>query len=202
MENIALKRFSQIVYEYCGLNYVDNLSSLDMKMQNRLKQLNMNQYWEYIRYVENTPAEWTQIVELLTINETYFFREDKQFQVLKQEIMPQFATKDSMRIWSAACSTGDEPYSIAMMLQPFMTDQHDIQILGTDINHRVLEVAKKAAYNKSSLSFRRIPKQWITTYFDETDTHYVVKDAIKRSVGSYNNVPFIVVSIKSLPFII
>lgn len=182
MENIALKRFAQIVYDYCGLNYVDNLPSLNMKMQNRFRQLEMKTYWEYIRYVENEPVEWFNIVELLTINETYFFREDKQLKVLQQEIMPKLKNNASINIWSAACSTGDEPYSIAMMLQSFIQNEHDIRILGTDINRRVLEVAKKGAYNKNSLSFRRIPKEWIKTYFDETDHQYIIKESLKRSV--------------------
>lgn len=184
MENLGLMQFGQLVYNYCGLNYLKNLSSLDTKMKKRLKQLNLINYWEYIGFIEKNKNEWVQIIELLTINETYFYREDKQLTVLQNKIAPQLLRNSDtpLTIWSAGCSTGDEPYSIAILLHDQIKMRNKIHILGTDINQRVLEVAKNGAYNKNSLSFRRIPETWISTYFNETDSQYIVKEIIRQNV--------------------
>ncbi|MDZ5474109.1 protein-glutamate O-methyltransferase CheR [Bacillus sp. 31A1R] len=176
MDNISLKQLSQIVYYYCGLNYVNNLSSLEVKISKRLQDLNLS-IWEYIRLLEESKSEWDQLVELLTINETYFYREEKQLTVLRDYILPQH--HQPLKIWSAACSTGEEPYSLAIVLS-----QSDVkgQVTGTDINKRVLEAASNGVYNKRSLSFRRIPPQWLSTYFDESENEYSVKESIKELV--------------------
>lgn len=180
MQTTEIKLFAQLVYDYCGLHYINKLPSLALKMQKRLQQLNMT-YWEYMRYVQQHEEEWTTIIDLLTINETYFFREDKQFTVLQQHIAPTLLQRQgNLSIWCAACSTGDEPYSIAMMLQQKSKGQ--INILGTDINARVLQIAKNGTYNKNSLSFRRIPSHFIPTYFDDYGSTYVVKPHIRNMV--------------------
>lgn len=185
MENIALIQFGQLVYNYCGLNYLKNLSSLDIKMKKRLQQLEFVNYWDYMRFVEKNESEWVQIIELLTINETYFYREDKQLTVLQNKIAPHLLSNSgsALTIWSAGCSTGDEPYSIAIMLNDQIKKGRKVHILGTDINERVLGIAKNAAYSKRSLSFRRIPEKWISSYFNETDSQYIVKDAIRQNVA-------------------
>lgn len=185
MGNLSLNAFGQFVYDYCGLNYLKNVGSLELKTKKRLQQLGITNYWEYMRYVDKHQEEWTTIVELLTINETYFYREDKQLTVLQQEVVPQLLEKQHgpLKIWSAACSTGDEPYSIAMMLHHYIQEPNKkIDILATDINERVLKIAKKGAYSKSSLSFRRIPEQWVKTYFKDTPSHYVVNAEIRGAV--------------------
>lgn len=128
MENIALIQFGQLVYNYCGLNYLKNLSSLDIKMKKRLQQLKLMNYWDYMRFVEKNESEWVQIIELLTINETFFYREDKQLTVLQNKIAPQLLSHSDapLTIWSAGCSTGDEPYSLAIMLNDQIKSKPEI----------------------------------------------------------------------------
>ena len=187
MENIALNQLGKLVYDYCGLNYLNNLSSLEMKISRRLSELNMNNVWSYIHYLEEEEAEWEHLVELLTINETYFFREDKQLAVFQHTILPQLkalSTAQPVKIWSAACSTGEEPYSLAMTAMDSGICQTDeVEIIGTDINKRVLRIAKNGTYSKKSLSFRRIPQNWLQQYFSDTATDYKIIEPIQNMVS-------------------
>ena len=187
MENLTLNQLGQLVYDYCGLNYLSNLSSLEMKTQRRLKELHINSLRNYIRYLEENPIEWDHLIEVLTINETYFYREDKQLSIYKEVILPQLMESSSdkpVQIWSAACSTGEEPYSLAIMTaESSKYTSYDVNIVGTDINKKVLGIARKASYSKRSLSFRRIPERWLQEYFDETPLCYEVKESIKEMVN-------------------
>lgn len=180
MENLAWQQFAKLVYDYCGLDYRKNLDALAMKLAKRLKKLQMPTIWRYINYLKSHPDEWGQVVELLTINETYFYREDKQLKVYQQHILP--ALKGPINVWSAACSTGEEPYSLAIMSKLAGRDAKNVHITATDINHRVLQVAKCGAYGKKYLSFRRIPPAWLASYFIEGDNHYHVDPSLQKMV--------------------
>lgn len=184
MEELALNQLAKIVYDYCGLNYLNNLSSLKMKICKHLQELNIQSVWGYIRFLEENPSEWEYFIELLTVNETYFYREDKQLYVFQNKILQELISSNRpVKIWSAGCSTGEEPYSLAMLTVDSNIEENKIQIIGTDINQRVLRVAKSGIYSKNSLSFRRIPPHWLQTYFHETSTDYEVKDHIKNMVS-------------------
>lgn len=184
MENFALSQFGQLVYQFCGLNYLQNLPSLQTKIAKRLQELNMS-LWNYLQFIENTPKEWDIIVELLTINETYFYREDKQLSVFKETALPTLANEERpIKIWSAACSTGEEPYSLAMTsLDSQEIPLQQISIVATDINKRVLQIANNGRYSKKSLSFRRIPQRWLKEYFIENEEDFTVADHIKERVS-------------------
>lgn len=181
MSDYVYQQLSQLVYDYCGLDYTKNLPSLESKIKMRLKELNQS-VWGYINILKNDLKEWDILIEMLTINETYFFREDKQLFVLQNEIIPSFiGNNEPLRIWSAACSTGEEPYSIAMIVHD-ANSALKVEITATDINKKVLAIAQKGQYKKSSLSFRRIPEQWLKKYFCESEQQYQVKESICEMV--------------------
>lgn len=186
MDAFALKHLSQLVYQYCGLNYQKNLPSLAMKVSVRIEQLSLS-LWGYIQILEKDRNEWDKLTELLTINETYFFREDKQLTFFKKNMLPNFrnvSQHQPLRIWSAACSTGEEPYSLAMLiLDSGLFKPNEVRIIGTDINKKVLSTAKKGIYSKRSLSFRRIPQEWLGKYFVETEQDYQISDMVKSMVS-------------------
>lgn len=181
MSEYVYQQLGQMVYDYCGLDYTENLVSLEAKVKARLKELDQS-VWNYMNTLKQDAKEWDVLVEILTINETYFFREEKQLLVFSQEVIPSYTNHlRPLRVWSAACSTGEEPYSIAMVAHDASTTI-DIEITATDINKRVLDIAKKGQYKKQSLSFRRIPEQWLTKYFDEQPQDYQVKPFIHQMV--------------------
>ncbi|MFV8829055.1 CheR family methyltransferase [Alkalihalobacterium sp. APHAB7] len=184
MNQFSIKHFSQLVYQKCGLNYLNNLVALENKIMKRIHELQLNSLWEYCRYLEELPAEWDRAVEILTINETYFYREENQLVELKNVVLPLIKQNGGkVRIWSAACSTGEEPYTLAMMIKEtglFRPDE--FEIVATDINKRVIGVAKNGFYNKASLSFRRIPDELLKKYFVKDPTGYTVTNEIKEQV--------------------
>lgn len=187
MENFALNQLGQLVYRYCGLNYLNNLSSLEMKISKRLQELNQMPLWNYISLLEESKTEWDHLIELLTINETYFYREDKQLSVFQNSILPELYNENrtkQIKVWSAACSTGEEPYSLAMTtLDLGFIRPEQIAILATDINKKVLQTAKRGEYAKRSLSFRRIPESWLNTYFHHGLDEFQIRENVRRMVS-------------------
>lgn len=186
MQENGLVKLSQMIYDYCGLNYRDRLSSLKEKLSKRISELGFS-YEEYGDYILKTPIEWEPLVELLTINETYFYREENQLNECCSVILPELKAtirNRPIRIWSAACSTGEEPYTLAMLIQetgkfPFGT----VEIIGTDIDKKVIEKAEKGWYHQNSFAFRRIPEQLLKTYFNVEDGGYQVNHEIRKMVS-------------------
>lgn len=130
----------------------------------------------------------------LTVGETYFFREKRTFEILTEQILPEFArfrqnTERRLRIWSAGCCTGEEPYSLAILLDRILPDlrQWQVMILGTDINPHFLRKASAGVY--SEWSFRDAPPWLKQGYFKQVDaTHYEILPSIKERVTfSYLN---------------
>ncbi|WP_147535387.1 CheR family methyltransferase [Bacillus marasmi] len=184
MEDKGLQTLSQLIKDYCGLRYADRLSTLKEKISEHVSRLGLS-YWEYCRYLEETPGEWDALVDLLTINETYFYREENQLNHCCYDILPTMKKyiHRPLRIWCAACSTGEEPYTIAMLLHEtglFLPGA--VEIIATDIDKKVLEKAQKGWYNKAAFSFRRIPAHLLEKYFSDVDGGYQINYSIKRMV--------------------
>lgn len=150
------KRISDIMYEAAGLSYNDSKKSLiQSRLAPRIQKLGLESFADYIAILEDESevAEFQMAVDLLTTNETYFFREPKHYDLLQQEL-PQIADKSAISVWSAASSFGDEAYSTAMLLSDLQMSGRvgpNWSILATDISHRVLLSAKEAVYPEDRL---------------------------------------------------
>ena len=179
------------VYQYCGLNFTeDSKYLLEKRLGKRLQHHHLKSFKDYyylLRYNQNKDQELSEVVDLLTTNETYFFREDFQLRSFTDEILPEIRERKAregdrrLRIWSAGCSTGEEPYTIAMLLldQPAFADWQ-IDIIGTDISQRVLQVARKGVYGNSS--FRVTSPELQRRYFTEVDGKFRIADRVKSLV--------------------
>lgn len=179
------------VYSHCGI-FFDNDSKylLEKRLSRRLTALNLHSfrdYYQYLKYNRKKDQELMDIMDILTTNETYFFRESFQLKAFTDEIIPELikvkqATGNrSIRIWSAGCSTGEEPYTIAMLLHG-IRELRDwkIEIIGTDISQRVLQHARRAVYGKSS--FRATDEEYIKRFFVEQEDGLKVCDEIRNLV--------------------
>jgi chemotaxis protein methyltransferase CheR len=150
------KRIGDIMYEAAGLSYNDSKKSLiQSRLAPRIQKLGLGGFAEYIAILEDVSeaAEFQMAVDLLTTNETYFFREPKHYDLLEQEL-PKLANKSAISVWSAASSFGDEAYSTAMLLSDLQISGRigpNWSILATDISHRVLLSAKEAVYPEDRL---------------------------------------------------
>lgn len=179
------------IYGHCGI-FFDSESKyiLEKRLSHRLTDLNLPSfydYYHYLKYNRNKDQELMDIMDVLTVNETYFFRESFQLKAFTDEIVPELIKiksargKRSLRIWSAGCSTGEEPYTIAMLLSAIPELKGwNLEIIGTDISQRVLQHARRAVYGKSS--FRTTEDQYLLRFFHPQDEGYKVNDAIRELV--------------------
>ncbi len=184
-----------LIKDYCGIFFDENSKYLlEGRLSKRLKTLYINDFRDYYRFLlydRKREEELTAIIDLLTVNETYFFRELNQLTAFSKEILPELKDrnrlKKRLRIWSAGCSTGEEPYTIAMLiLESGLMQGWEINILGSDINQRVLTAARRGAYRTNSL--RTTEDYYIRKYFNEADGLHYVKDDLKNIVSfSYAN---------------
>lgn len=180
------------IYNHCGLSFdISSKFLLEKRLSNRVKlhQLkNFKEYYRFLRYDPKSSEELSAIIDILTTNETYFFRESCQLKAFSEEILSEIKnrkennTKErNLCIWSAGCSTGEEPYTIAMLiLETGQFKDWNIEIFGNDISQRVLQVARKGVYTQSS--FRSTDKNFIDKYFEPFDGKYKIKDEVKNMV--------------------
>ncbi|MBI3994648.1 MAG: protein-glutamate O-methyltransferase CheR [Nitrospirae bacterium] len=151
----------------------------------RLQFDGFRDYYFYLKYDRKKTEELANVIDLLTIHETYFFREEQQLKSFSEEILPEIASKKngakSLRIWSAGCSTGEEPYTISMMLQE-KEEFRDwtIEIFATDISQRVLQSARRGLYQPAA--FRSTDPKYLSKYFKKEDSAYRISDAVKKNV--------------------
>jgi chemotaxis protein methyltransferase CheR len=177
------------IYKRTGMFFADSSKYLLQKrLSPRAKELNFDSFQKYFYFLQYDPraeTEFDQIYDLVTTNETYFFREPAQLAAFIDEIVPELLLRKSVRkirIWSAGCSTGEEPYSIAMLLaEAGYYDQASFEIFASDINQAVLAKARKGSYRESA--FRSTAPELRERYFArENETSWRIRDEIRNRV--------------------
>ncbi len=178
-----------MIRDYCGIYFHDDSRYLlEKRLSKRVKDHHFSSFRDYYRhllYDRNRDEELAMILDVLTVNETYFFREQRQLNTFSDEILPELRDlnkdKKRLRIWSAGCSTGEEPYTIAMLvLEKVYFYGWDIEIFGSDINQRVLQVARNGIYRKNS--FRTTEQHFIDKYFKEENSLFQIAGSVKQHV--------------------
>ncbi|MDR2884797.1 MAG: protein-glutamate O-methyltransferase CheR [Deferribacteraceae bacterium] len=176
-----------IIYKTSAIAFVESKKYLlENRLSKRLNELNFKSFKDYIYYLKydnNRRKEMDVLINLVTINETYFLRERPQMDHLVSKTLPELiaAGKKNIRIWSAACSTGEEPYSLAILIKEAgLYNKANIEICGTDINSDVVEFAKKGDYK--SMSFRGLPPTFQPTYFSQNQLIFSLNADIKQKV--------------------
>jgi chemotaxis protein methyltransferase CheR len=185
------------IHDYCGIFFDDGSKFLlERRLNRRLEQHQLKsfaEYYHFLRYDRTREEEIVVLVDNLTTNETYFFRENPQLKAFSEEILPELrqqnAARRRLRIWSAGCSTGEEPYTIAILVLESGDWWRDwqVEILGSDINQRVLHTARKGVYKQGS--HRATPPDMLRKYFvEEGKGDYRISDAVRQFVSfSYVN---------------
>lgn len=183
------RHLRDMLYDHCGV-YFDDESRyfVEGRLQNSLRRLQIDSFKDYylfIKYNDRGQDEFTHLIDLLTIHETYFFREDQQLKAFSDEILPELlATRgsgQSLRIWSAGCSTGEEAYTIAILiLENDVFKDWNIEIFASDISQRVLQSARRGIYPNSSL--RVITPYYLSKYFHKEEQGFRIDDRVKKKV--------------------
>jgi chemotaxis protein methyltransferase CheR len=168
---IALR---DIIYSRSGIFFADNKKYLlETRLARRLEHLNLKRYEDYVMFLsydKDREKEVTELINSVVINETSFFRDQMQLDAFGKGVVPGLIERNSkegnrnLRIWSSACSTGEEPYTLAiMLLEAGLHLNWSINILGSDISPNVLRSAELASYEKYSL--RNLPEPYLRKYF-------------------------------------
>lgn len=144
-------RFRKLIYDESGISLGDQKQTLlASRLSKRLRDLGLTTFTEYYAQVtgDATKEEFTRMLDLISTNKTDFFREPKHFDYLRERILPELEKDKRVRIWSSACSTGEEPYTIAMTLYEGVSDPQrwDFKILASDLSTRVLAKAAAGRY--------------------------------------------------------
>lgn len=187
------RQWREFIYEKTGIFFQDNKKYLlESRLIRRLLHLNLNSYEDYLNFVKNTSQgryELRYLYDAITINETFFFRNQAQLDALVLKIIPEIISvkkelnQKKIRIWSAAVSSGEEAYSIAMMINDLISNkypEYEFEILGTDISQTALEAAVRGIY--SEYSVRNVPVQFLKRYFRKTDNYFEISPVIKAMV--------------------
>lgn len=181
-----LRLLRDLINEHAGIYFTDDARLLlERRLRERVVSLGLRSfgdYYQYLRFSSQGRAELEEATEDLTTNETYFFREEYQLRAFRDELLPRIAREASTRrklsIWSAGCSTGEEVYTIAMLVAASrLFHGWDVRIQGSDLSRRCLSVARRGVYGPSS--FRCMPKELRRAYFQEREGGAWVVDEIR-----------------------
>lgn len=177
------EQFKLPIYE---LTHIDLNCYKERQMKRRIEALiakhKFSGYEEYIEVISNNKKLFEEFMSYITINVSEFYRNSDQWQILENDIIPylQNNLNRRLKIWSAACSTGDEPYSLVMMLSRHMP-LNDIHVIATDIDKQVLEKANVGVYSEKSII--NLPAEFRNKYFTKIgDRNYQITDEIKKCV--------------------
>jgi chemotaxis protein methyltransferase CheR len=153
--------FSQLIFNYAGIHMDERKKPLiEGRLRKRLIALNLETYHDYFTIVKSNhnPSEKQLFIDLLTTNETWFFREEKHFDFISQ-LMAKSKSYNQVEFWSAACSSGQEPYSIAMLMAELRNLSQPWNILATDISKTILTKAKEGIYLKDRVKGLSLTRQ-------------------------------------------
>jgi chemotaxis protein methyltransferase CheR len=186
LEEFRLLR--DVIHGYCGIAFrPDARHLLQRRLMPRLEALGLASFADYHRFLVYDPerrGELERIVELVTTNETYFFREPNGLEAFRHEILPEIFRRKKVKrlhVWSAGSSTGEEAYTAAILIaESGLFLSWDVRVFGNDISRRVLQVARSGAYGRSS--FRTTEERYLQRYFRQADGKHVVRDEIKGLV--------------------
>lgn len=181
----AMDNYEKFKKDVLSLTKIDLNSYKEKQMRRRIDTLirktNAKTYDEYVALLKKDKEIFEAFINFLTINVSEFFRNPDQWQILDKKIFPELIKRfgKNLKIWSAACSTGDEPYSLVMALSKHVP-LNQIRIIATDIDKQVLEKARVGLYNAKSIA--NVPDEFKKKYFTKIGASFQISDEIKRRV--------------------
>jgi chemotaxis protein methyltransferase CheR len=192
MDAAVFAQFREIVYKSSGIALSEGKESLvSARVAKRMRSLGLASHEEYLKYLRNdkTQAELVQLLDVISTNVTSFFRESDHFDFLTQLVSGWLAGgQRRFRFWSAASSTGEEPYTLAMVINEALRGYEvDWKILATDISTRVLDACRQGVYRQASI--KTIPERLVKQYFEARKTgpdgekEYAVKNELKSHIS-------------------
>ncbi len=191
LEHETFEQLKQLVYQHSGIYLTENKRGfIENRLSKRLQSLSLNNYSEYLSFLISQgkqSGEIEKLINLVTITETNFFRDEAQLNALIEVVLPDLLKEKSapekIRILSVGCATGEEVYSIIMLIDNSFSEilkSERLEIVGTDINHQALQKAYKGVYQ--SFSLRGIPPEYKKKYFQSKGDVYVIHPRIRKHI--------------------
>lgn len=188
MTDNEFQRACSLVAQSYGLDMAAKRVLLECRLSREREQLGLSTYSDYLNLIESgedRPAR-ERFVDLITTHYTYFMRESSQLAFLQDRAFPELLQRKPDRTWRilcAGCSTGEECYTVSMLVEDF-TRLHtipDVKITGIDVSRPALDLARKAAYPRTHVD--KSPRHWLAAYFDERDGEFSVAPGIRQRVS-------------------
>lgn len=183
------KKYSDLLYEKTGIFISQNKrETFKMKIDKSMLKQNIKSYDEYLNYIENenVPEHFQQFINDITTNTTNFFREKEHFDFLEENLKillesnPRILNSREIRIWSAGCSSGQEPVTLSIFFKECFKNKINVKILATDIDINILSEAIKGNYSLEACD--SLPKPLLLKYFHKNIENFSVKEEIKKSI--------------------
>ncbi len=173
--------FKVEVYKLSGINLTFyKEKQMKRRIDSLIKKNGYELYEDYVRVLKQNTVLFNEFINYLTINVSEFYRNPDQWEVLHKDVFPMLLKHSKrLKIWSAACSTGDEPYTLVMVLNEYIP-LRDIRIIATDIDKEALRKAKAGIYTEKSLE--KLPHAYLSKYFTNSGNMYTIKDEVKSQV--------------------
>jgi len=189
-------RFSRLIYDESGIYFSEsNRTILESRLKEKLRTSDLDSAHDYYRLISRDKDELKALLDSVTTNLTRFFRNTSHFQTLEYYVLPHLieykrAKNDlNLKIWSAGCSTGEEPYSIAMVAKNILPPNFRLEITASDLSLRALMIAKEGFYPESKL--KGVPESYFRKYFAGKGDGYIVSEEIRNLVKfDYHNLKF------------
>ncbi len=186
----TFRQLRDFIHEKSGIYIPDTKKYLlQNRLVRRLEEKKLKSYENYLYHIKysGNGEEIRKLFDVVTTNETYFFREPRQLDILVKHVVPSILSTGSreIRVWSAACSTGEEPYTIAILFNEYQEIRSiRKEIIASDISNGVLETAMKSVY--SSYAVRNVPEKYLKKYFRNTGGSYYLDSRLKAMVKFSN----------------
>jgi chemotaxis protein methyltransferase CheR len=200
MSSEDFKKLSSFIYQEYGIKMPEvKKTMLQSRLHKRLRELNMTSYKDYVNYVfskEGQQSEIIHMIDMVSTNKTDFFREPIHFDFLHSTVLPELTKANRyLKIWSAGCSSGEEPYTIAMSLSEYITQNpgaaFDYNILATDISTRMLKTAAEAIYKEARVEVlpTSLKKRYLLKSKDRTNPTVRIIPELRHKI-SYQRLNF------------
>ncbi|SHJ80431.1 CheR family methyltransferase [Tepidibacter formicigenes] len=178
---IGYEIFKEKVHKKTGINLsLYKEKQMHRRLESLARRNGFNNFEDYFNAIDKDKELFDEFINYMTINVSEFYRNPEQWKVLEADIIPKLMkTSSNLKIWSAACSTGEEPYSLVMLLSKFMP-LNKIKIIATDLDKEAMNKAKIGIYSEKSL--KNLPKDFVNKYFNKMGNNYGIKDEIKNRV--------------------
>lgn len=191
------EKYKKLIYDSSGITFTaTNRSILESRLRERLRNHTSKTPADYFMVLSRDQEELKSFLDSVTTNLTRFFRNQAHIDTYEKYVIPDLIKKKNasgskeIKIWSAGCSTGEEPYTLAMVLKEIMPPGFTFQIIASDISLKSLMIAKEASYPENRIG-DSVPPNYLNKYFDHRDGSYRIKDDLKKSIRfDYHNLKF------------